>query len=60
VGRIVQRELDILRISEADNDKKEIDRIISTVAKLSLDIVVGVSKIAAERSWENKASDELL
>jgi hypothetical protein len=54
VGGYVQREMDLLRMSEADNDKQEIDRIISTVANFSLDIVVGVSKIVAERHPENK------
>jgi hypothetical protein len=52
--------MDFLRTSEANNDKQEIDWIISTVSKFSLDIVVGVSTIVAERSSENKASDELL
>jgi hypothetical protein len=32
VGEFVQSELDILQMSQADNDKQEIDRIISTVA----------------------------
>jgi RNA-binding protein YlmH len=33
--------MDVLRVSEADNDKQEIDRITLTVANFSLDIVVG-------------------
>jgi hypothetical protein len=59
VGEIVQNEMDVLRMSEADNDKQEIDRFISTVLNFQLDIVVGVSKIVAERNSENKASDAL-
>jgi hypothetical protein len=56
VGEFVQIEMDILQMSQADNDKQEIDRIISTVAKFSLDIV---SKIVPERNSGNKASDAL-
>jgi hypothetical protein len=59
VGEFVQSEMDILQMSQADNDKQEIDRIISTVASFSLDIVVGVSKIVAERNSGNKAGDAL-
>jgi hypothetical protein len=59
VGEFVQSEMDILQMSQADNDKQEIDRIISTVASFSFDIVVGVSKIVAERNSGNKASDAL-
>jgi hypothetical protein len=59
VREFVQSEMDILQMSQADNDKQEIDRIVSTVASFSLDIVVGVSKIVAERNSGNKASDAL-
>jgi hypothetical protein len=58
VGEFVQSEMDILQMSQADNDKQEIDRI-STVASFSLDIVVGVSKFVAERNSGNKAGDAL-
>jgi hypothetical protein len=46
--------MNILQMSQADNDKQEIDRIISTVATFSLDIFVGVSKFVAERNSETK------
>jgi hypothetical protein len=58
-GNFVQSEMEILQMSQADNDKQEIDRIITSVANFSLDIVVGVSKIVAERNSRNKASDAL-
>jgi hypothetical protein len=38
VGEFVQSEMNILQMSQADNDKQEIDRMISTVASFSLDI----------------------
>jgi hypothetical protein len=43
MGELVQSEMD-LWMREADNDKQETDRIISTVPCFQLDIVVGVSK----------------
>jgi hypothetical protein len=36
VGEFVQSEMDILQMSQADNDKQEIDLIISTVASFFL------------------------
>jgi hypothetical protein len=57
VGEFVHSEMNILQISQADNDKQEINRIISTVASFSLDVVVGVSKNVVERNSGNKASD---
>jgi hypothetical protein len=47
------------RITSNVEDKTEIDRIISTVAVFSLDIVVGVSKIVAEENSSNKAGKPL-
>lgn len=59
VGGFVQMEMDLLRISEANNDKQELDRIISTVANFSLEIVVGVSEIVVERNSGNNALNAL-
>jgi hypothetical protein len=52
-------EMDELRNSSDANKKQEIDRIISTVANFSLEIVVGVSKIVVERNSSNNANDAL-
>jgi hypothetical protein len=47
-------EMDALHMIQADNDKQAIDRIISTATNFSLDIVVEVSQIVAERNSGNK------
>jgi hypothetical protein len=52
-------EMDELRNSSDANKKQEIDRIISTVANFSLEIVVGVSKIVVERNSSNNTNDAL-
>ena len=59
LGGFVQQQMDLLQITSNVEDKTEIDRIISTVAVFSLDIVVGVSKIVAERNSSNKAGKPL-
>jgi hypothetical protein len=48
-----------MRTSKNDNNKQEIDRIISTAVDFSLEIVVGVSNIVAERNSEINANDPL-
>jgi hypothetical protein len=45
VGGLVRRGVDIMRISEADNDKQEIDRIVSNVANFSSAIALRISTI---------------
>jgi hypothetical protein len=59
VGWFVQREMDELRNSSDDYKKQELDRIICTVANISLEIVAGVSNIVAERNSVNDTNDLL-
>lgn len=59
VGGFVESEMDELKNSTDDNAMCEVDQIVSTVANFSLEIMVGVSKIVAERNSVNKASDQL-
>lgn len=59
VGAFVESEMDELKNSTDANAMSEVDQIASTVANFSLEFVVGVSKIVAERNSVNKASDQL-
>ena len=59
VGSFVQMSMDDLRISTNEDERAAYGEIISTVAQFSLQIVVGTSKVCAERDNQNSSSDEL-
>lgn len=60
VSGSVQIRMDALRSSNDDAAKEMHDNVISTIANFSLQIVVGISKVCAERDDQNNSStDEL-
>lgn len=59
VGGFAQMSMDKLRLSSNDEEKAAHDNIVSTVATFSLCIVIGISKVCAERDDRNSSADEL-
>lgn len=59
VGEFVQSKMDALRASNTSHEKDVHEFVISSIGMFSLRIVVGTSKIVAERDAQNSASQEL-
>ena len=59
VGGFVQLSMDDLRASDNDQDMATYNNIVSTVANFSLQIVVGISKVCAERDNQNSSTQQL-
>ncbi len=59
VGGFVQITMDELRSSSRADDMEAHDNIVSTIANFSLQMVVGISDVCAERDNLNSATDEL-
>ena len=59
VGGFVQLSMDDLRASDNDEDMATYNNIVSTVANFSLQIVVGISKVCAERDNQNSSTQRL-
>jgi hypothetical protein len=59
VGVFVQLQMDTLEASAIAEDAEVYRRIIATIAKFGLQLVVGVQKVIAERDAENNSAEEL-
>ena len=59
VGGFVQIKMDTLKTSNAPDDKEVYERIISTIGKFALELVIGIQKVVAERDADNSAADEM-
>ena len=51
--------MDTLKTSNTADDKEVYKQIISTIGKFSLDLVIGIQKVVAERDADNSAADEM-
>lgn len=59
VGGFVQMNMDLFRASIDAEDKAAHERIVSTIANFSLQIIIGAAKVVAERDADNSMADEL-
>ena len=59
VGGFVQISMDELRSSGNAHDMETHDKIVSTIANFSLQIVAGISKACGERDNQNSSADQL-
>ena len=59
VGGFVQIKMDTLKTSNIEGDKEVYERIISTIGKFALELVIGIQKVVAERDADNSAADEM-
>jgi hypothetical protein len=59
VGGFVQLSMDALQESGDDRDMATNNNIVSTIANFSLQIVVGISKVCAERDNQNNSTQQL-
>ncbi len=59
VGGFVQIKMDTLKTSNTADDKEVYERIISTIGKFALELVIGIQKVVAERDADNSAADEM-
>jgi len=59
VGGFVQISMDELRSSCNAHDMETHDKIVSTIANFSLQIVAGISKACGERDNQNSSADQL-
>lgn len=59
VGGYIQISMDELRSSDKTDDKESYNNIVPTFANFLLQVVVGISKICAERNNQNSSGDQL-